>query len=109
MSEEKIREIVNFLRDFLRTRHINIQKIILFGSYAKKKFSEESDVDLAIISKDFEGKDIFQRAEMLKGLIWAMVRRFRLPFDIVPVSLQEWENSHSLAVAFIREGKEIYA
>jgi predicted nucleotidyltransferase len=109
MPQERIREIVGFIKEFLKPRPVAINKIILFGSYAKESFSKESDVDIAIVSKDFEKKDVFQRAEMLKGLNWALVERFMLPFDIVPISLKEWQESSSLAVEFVREGEEVFS
>jgi len=67
--------------------------LILFGSYGRKNFSPESDVDIAIISEDFTGKDVFQRAAMLEGLQWA---------------LEEWEKSSSLIVGFVKEGQEVF-
>jgi len=105
MSQERIGEIIDFIRGFLQVRNISIHKIILFGSYAKKSFSNESDVDIAIVSEDFAGKDVFQRAEMLKGLHWALVEKFMLPFDIVPISLKDWQKSSSLVVEFVRGGE----
>ena len=107
MSQDKVREALNFIKDFMKKRGITINKLILFGSYARKDFSPESDVDIAIVSNDFAGKDIFQRAEMLDNLQWALVERFMLPFDIVPISFGEWENSSSLIVDYAREGREI--
>jgi len=108
MSERKVREAVNFIRDFFVKRNISVNKLILFGSYARRNFSQDSDVDIAIVSENFTGKDIFQRAEMLEGLQWALVERFMMPFDIVPISLEEWEKSSSLIVGFVKEGQEIF-
>lgn len=39
-----------------------IDRIILFGSRATGEAGRDSDVDLIIISKDFEGKDHFERS-----------------------------------------------
>ena len=106
MPEKKIREIVNFIKNFLEHHHVRTSKIILFGSYAKREPSQESDMDIAIISKDFEKKDIFERARMIKGLQWSLVESFSLPFDIVPLSPTEWRASSSLVINFIRQGRE---
>ena len=105
MPEKKIKEIVKFINTFLEKRKITIKHIILFGSYATKKYTKNSDIDIAIISDSFEEKDIFERVKMLKGLNWSLVEHFILPFDIVPLSLSEWKKSSSLAAQFIREGK----
>ena len=107
MAEKKVRNAINFIKDFLKERGISIQRTILFGSYVTETFTQDSDVDIAIISKDFEGKDTFQRAVMLKGLDWALVERFMLPFDIVPISLKEWHDSNSLIVEFVHQGVQV--
>lgn len=39
-----------------------IDKLVLFGSRAKGVFSENSDFDLLIVSKDFEGVPLHKRA-----------------------------------------------
>ena len=106
MFKDNIKEAIKFIKHFLGQQGISIDKIILFGSYADNTFTQESDVDIAIISSAFEHKDIFQRAEMLKGLDWALVERFMLPFDIIPISLQEWKGSNSLIVEFAHQGIE---
>ncbi|MBU4304328.1 MAG: nucleotidyltransferase domain-containing protein [Candidatus Omnitrophica bacterium] len=105
MAEERIREAVELIRNFLKDRHITVDKIIVFGSYAKGNYTKDSDLDIAIVSCDFDGKDIFQKAEMLKGLKWSLVENFMLPFDIIPLSLKEWQESSALVVDFVKEGE----
>ena len=107
LAKEKIRAAVELIYDFLKSRNIKVEKVIVFGSYATGNYTKDSDVDIAIISRDFEEKDIFQRADMLKGLNWSLVEKFMLPFDIVAISLKEWQESSSLIVEFAREGKAL--
>ncbi len=109
MSEKKIRDIIAFIRGYFKNRRFKINKIVLFGSYGSKRFSKDSDVDIAIISSDFDDKDIFQRAKMLQGLQWSLVKRFLLPFDIVPLSTKELEYSSSMIVEFVRQGRQVAA
>ena len=105
MVEERIRKAVDLIKDFLKDRHITVDKIVIFGSYARGNYTEDSDLDIAIVSRDFDEKDIFQKAETLKGLKWALVEKFMLPFDIIPLSLKEWQESSSLVVDFVKEGE----
>jgi len=107
MAEEKITAAINFIKGFLKNRNLTLDKVILFGSYVKGNYAKDSDVDIAIISRDFNGRDIFQRAEMLKGLKWSLIAKFMIPFDIVPMSLKEWQEGSSLVVEFVREGQTI--
>ena len=48
---KEIREAVDFLEKYFK-----IKQIILFGSFLSGNFDEYSDIDLAIISPDFENK-----------------------------------------------------
>ena len=104
MVEERIKEIAKLIKDFLKNRNIIVDIIIVFGSYAKGNYTKDSDLDIAIVSRNFDDKDIFQKTEMLKGLKWSLVEKFMFPFDIVLISLKEWQESSSLVVDFVKEG-----
>ena len=107
MAEAPVREAAELIKSFLKNRNITVDRIMVFGSYAKGNYTGDSDIDIAVISRDFNEKDVFQKAEMLKGLKWALVEKFEFAFDIVPVSLKQWQQSSSLVVDFIREGQAL--
>jgi len=48
MEEQKINKIKNILSDF------GLELLILFGSYESEKFSENSDIDLAVKVKNMD-------------------------------------------------------
>lgn len=68
-------EIVNVIRKYVEkiSKHYKIEAIILFGSYAKGTYNENSDIDIAIISSDF--KDIIEDGAKLIGLTWKIDTR----------------------------------
>ncbi len=71
MAERTInKEILNSINEFIKEikKHYNITAIILFGSYAKGTENEDSDIDIAIISDDFE--DIYECMANLMGMTW---------------------------------------
>ena len=107
MAEAAVRQAAQLIQDFLKDRNITVDGIIVFGSYAKGNYTKDSDLDMAVISRDFSGKDVFQKVQMLKGLRWALVEKFEFSFDIVPVSLKQWQESSSLVVDFIKEGEAL--
>lgn len=107
MDKKRIKKAAELIRGFLNGRNIEAEKIILFGSYAKGNYTPDSDIDIAIVSKEFNGKDIFQKAEMLTGLQWFITEKLAFPFDIIPLSFSEWKNSSSPLVDFVREGKPV--
>jgi len=105
MAEARVIEAAELINNFLKDRNITVDRIIIFGSYAKDNYTKDSDIDIAVISPDFNEKDVFQKAEMLKGLKWTLVEKFEVAFDIVPVSLKQWQESSSLVIDFIKEGQ----
>lgn len=49
-------------------QYYKVTAIILFGSYAKGTQNEDSDIDIAVISEDFD--DIYDCMASLMGLTW---------------------------------------
>lgn|SRR3989338_2975512 len=64
----------------------NVQKIILFGSRARGKPKKESDVDLVIISNDYEGVKSFKRSPPLYHE-WDL----DLPVDFICLTPEEFK------------------
>lgn len=46
-------------------KKINLDKIIVFGSYAQKKANKDSDIDLVLISNNFAKMNQEERSDML--------------------------------------------
>jgi predicted nucleotidyltransferase len=53
---------------------VNIDKAYLYGSYSTKEITEDSDIDIAIISDDFSG-DQFKDNVLLNKLTWGIDTR----------------------------------
>ncbi|MCL6472589.1 MAG: nucleotidyltransferase domain-containing protein [Firmicutes bacterium] len=51
-------------------KKINIEKVILFGSYATGEVHEWSDIDIAVISSDFKDMDNRERLLLLNRIAW---------------------------------------
>lgn len=64
MGLEEIKPIINIYLRELR-KEIKPQKVILFGSYAKRKATAESDLDLVVISSDFSKRSFDERFSLL--------------------------------------------
>lgn len=63
-------EIINSIEKFIKEikKKYNVEAIILFGSYAKGTENEDSDIDIAIVSDDFD--DIYDCMAILMGMTW---------------------------------------
>jgi len=67
-------QIIDLLKSFLiilKRQGIHIDNAILYGSYSKGENQDKSDIDLMLISKEF---DILN--DELAGLIWKISNRF---------------------------------
>lgn len=109
MAKRSIKEVINFLAKCLRNKGLNISKIIIFGSHAQGKVTEESDIDIVIVSRDFKGKNIFERAELTKEAEILTIKRFLVPLDIITMTPEELEAGKSLISGYAKNGKVVYA
>lgn len=59
-------EVVNKLIDYknVLSKHFDLDKLVLFGSYAKGNQREDSDIDVAVIVNSID-KDFFSYAPLL--------------------------------------------
>lgn len=65
----EIKEVVSRFRTALQNSGVNSERIILYGSYAKNNAREDSDIDLVVISRDFENLTLAQRYAVLGAAI----------------------------------------
>lgn len=54
MDQKSASKIVKKYLYFLKENSINVEKAYIFGSYAKRTYHQDSDIDLAIIIKDLK-------------------------------------------------------
>ena len=64
-QEPALDSVIASYRKELRRLHIRPLRVLLFGSWARGRQHEGSDVDLLIISSDFKGKGLRRRLELL--------------------------------------------
>ena len=95
---KNIRNTAFRLRKLLEEEGTPVEKLILFGSYARGKASKESDIDLCIISSKF-GKDTIDELQFLLK----KTRRIDTRIEPIPVSPQEYRNQDSPLVIEIRK------
>lgn len=81
------REIENSINKFIEAikKKYNITAIILFGSYAKGIENENSDIDIAVISEDFD--DIYECMAVLMGMTWDIDARI----EPHPITVEDYE------------------
>ena len=109
MADTTINELIAFFSRQLLDDGIRVDRLILFGSHALDQNSPDSDIDLAVISSDFEGKDMVERAKMTQNVEVSTIRTFLMPLDIITLTPLELESESSLIAAYVRKGKTVFA
>lgn len=99
-------EIVNVIQSFiklLQEENIKIEKVILFGSYAKGTQRRDSDIDLAIISPDFKEE------ECIKNMTLLLCKANLLKADIqtIPFSIEEYNEPKGIMEEILNTGIEL--
>jgi predicted nucleotidyltransferase len=109
MAQKRTSEIVQFLHKCLREKGLNISKLVVFGSQARGTATEESDIDIVIVSEDFKKKNIFKRANLTKDAESRTIKKFMIPLDIITLTPEEYESRKSLSAEYAHQGKIVYA
>ena len=93
------REILESINKFVEEakKYYNVKVVILFGSYAKGTENENSDIDIAIISEDFE--DVYDCIAHLMGLTWNIDTRI----EPHPITKEDFDTVSNLFVKEVIE------
>ena len=98
--KDKLNNFVNCV-----TKVFNVDKIILFGSYAKGNTHEYSDIDIALISCDLDSKHA--RWENIEHIMEKSNIEYDPDLQLIPFSKESFDNDADSPIgSFIREIKE---
>lgn len=97
MNEEIIKRL-RMISSHLKQEY-KAERVILFGSYAKGKPTEDSDIDLLVISETNEG--FYKRMASVRGIIRDL--RNGLPIAPIVLTSQEIEGRLEMGDQFIKE------
>lgn len=109
MDKRGVSEILDFVSSRLSEKKINVYKIILFGSYHNGEPTRDSDIDIAIVSNDFAGKDNLERGKLLRDIELETIKKFDLPVDLIKLTIDEYENETRMIASYVKEGKVVYS
>lgn len=91
MAKREVIEIIRKYGEKLKEQGINFQKLILFGSYAANAAHRDSDIDIAVVSRDF-GKDRFKERVLLTTIAYYVdVRIEPYPVNLKEFSTNSWQ------------------
>ena len=104
MDKKAALEIVSRFRNGIEAQNVKVEKLILFGSFATGANREGSDIDVVVISKDFAGKDYWERTDILSQAIYEVFE----PIEAVALTPDEWEKKESVVVDYAKTGEIVY-
>lgn len=91
--------IKNALSDYIRklSPEIKVRSAVLFGSYARGDWNDESDIDIAIFSDDFSSMD------RIEAITFLLNKALPYNLDIQPLAYDENDLVNENENPFIHE------
>lgn len=103
MDKEKVRKLVEEYAKLV-TNNMIVNKIILYGSYARGDYRKDSDIDVAVV---------VPRSSLSKNILDDMAKLFKLrrsiSIDIEPILLIDEQDSSGFLESISKYGEIVYA
>lgn len=105
-QSNQLKPLIDKFISGLEKRGVRVNRLILYGSYARGRANSDSDIDIAVISSSFDRKNILQRQEILGEVIYPLAE----PIEAVGYSYREFKNRTPLSFLsdILSTGKTIY-
>jgi len=101
-KDEMIRRIIKTYIGVIAKNNIKIEKVYLFGSYARGTALKDSDIDIAIVSKNFFGDRFADRRRVVP-----LRRKIDRRLEPMPYTPENFKENDPLVVEILRNGIEI--
>jgi len=89
--DKRITEILEKFKSALQEKGIKVSRFILFGSCASAEATEESDIDVAVVSESFKDINLLNRLELI-GQALARAKIFE-PIEALGYTEEELESN----------------
>jgi len=105
MDKRAVLEVLSRFKKALESKGIRVSRLILFGSYATGRYREGSDIDVVVISPDFDGKGYWERIDILSDAIYEVFQ----PIEALAMTPEEWESGKSSLAEYAKSGEVVCA
>ena len=102
-TNREIKKIVNDYTELLVDAGLPIKKIILFGSYAMEKATENSDIDIAVVLREIKEDRFTARLKLMK-----FCRNFEAVIEPHPFVSNGFNAENPFAFEIMNNGIEVY-
>jgi predicted nucleotidyltransferase len=104
MAKNEIESIIKRFAIELKKEGIEIIKVFLYGSYARGNYREDSDIDVAVICKDFASDPIEQNMKLMRIAVHIDTR-----LSPISLSIADFKNEYIPLVPEIKKGLDLTA
>lgn len=103
-TTKEIKEIVKRYYTILLNEGYPVEKILLFGSYAQGRQNESSDIDIAIVLRNFSKDKFNTRLELMK-----YTHGFDEVIEPHPFLSSEFDESDPFVSEILKTGEILYS
>lgn len=103
MDTDAVVEDIKRFRECLERRGVHAQRVVLFGSHATGTAHIHSDIDVVVVSTDFQGRDLWERIQLLSPAICESNTRI----EAIALTPEEWDSGSSPIVEYATAGRDI--
>jgi uncharacterized protein len=93
-------ETISKFRTALEETGVPVSQLVLFGSFASGTFTENSDIDVVVVSESFRGLNPWQRIEKMTDALYKLFQ----PIEARALTPEEWESGDSMTAMYARNG-----
>lgn len=104
-KRQEIENIINKYVSKLKQLGIEVSQVILYGSYAKGKPKEYSDIDIAVVSTSFKKLDIFERQLILSKAH----HKFGEPIEPIGLTPKQLKDKNGFVKEILETGIVVYS
>ena len=90
MAQGEVIQLLKKYIELLRAEGISVRKAFLYGSYSDNTASEDSDIDVLLVSDGFEESN-----DTLVGKVWRLTSKVNSLIEPMLVGTKKYENSEN--------------
>ena len=107
MLEQSVLTAVRKYLEAIGSAGVSVERVVVFGSQVKGQANEWSDIDLIVISPQFDG----MKDRTFINLLWRVAARIDSRIEPIPCGSRQWREDDSSAILEIarREGEVLEA
>ena len=101
--DKKTDKILKDYISFIASKNMKLVKVFLFGSYAKRSATADSDIDIAFIIKDLKDDEKFD----IQVQLMLFASKFDIRIEPHPISNSDFNSNNPFVVEIKKTGVEL--